>query len=153
MTTLDPNTPLDQLGGSSKYLTKKDIPQPHGRLEVMDKMTVEQVEDGNGNTERCTVLHFAGECPPLIVKKNHTSALAGMGFANAGSLAGQQIVIYIDPNVEFRGERIGGIRLRAPVIQKPVTTEQPVNATHSDPAAQNVPDGPAQPTFDDDIPF
>lgn len=170
MTTVDPNMPMDQIGGSSNYLKKADVPLPHGRLEVMDKITLEPVKDQDGNSEKLYILHFAGDCPPLILKKCHTEALAEAGYPNAASIAGQQIVIYINPDVEFRGKRIGGIRLRKPVMKKPdpvANSIEEATAMAEENLAQQQQPQSAEPQpgikhggvavnpagFDDDIPF
>ena len=60
-------------------------------------------------------LFFEETDSPLAMNKtNLVSAGKVLGSSNTDDWIGKKIVLYVDPNVEYGGRKVGGIRLRAP---------------------------------------
>ena len=96
----------------SKYLQKSDIEKP--AIVTITKITEEDVSpDSSGKMK--FVLHFKENYKPWIANigsLENIAAIAGTG--DVDRWPGTTIVIYVNPDVEFAGKRVGGIRCRAP---------------------------------------
>jgi hypothetical protein len=127
---------------SSKYLKKSDVVPD--RVLTFTRFVYENVAKSNEPPEKKWVAYFDGEEKGLVLNKtNLKRAAAAMGSDNTDDWVGKSIVAYFDENVEFGGDLVGGIRLRA---AKPAGSAPP--ARKPIPVAPDVGDGP-----NDDIPF
>ena len=119
---------------SSKFLKKDDFPE-EGTVVTFSRFVKENVAKDNEPPDVKWVAYFDGEDKGLVLNKtNLKRAAAAMGSDDTDDWLGKQIVAYFDENVEFGGELVGGIRLRAPKGDKAA----PKSKAES---------------FDDDIPF
>jgi len=119
----------------SKYLKKEDVEQP--RLLTFRAFKKENVARDNEPADVKWVAYFDGEDRGLVLNKTNLGRAArAMGSEDTDDWIGRQIVAYNDPDVEYGGKLVGGIRLRAPK-GKPAPVSQPE----------------PEPEFDDDIPF
>ena len=143
-TTLD-----DAVPRQSKYLSKEDCDPPI--LVQIAYLAQDEIKVDNDAVENRGVLYFHGDIKPLILNATNRDILKAMlGVTSAGQLKNQQIVLYNDLTVVFRG-KVGGIRIRSaqqqvtPVSHVPVQDAQPTQA----------PGTPLHPVqdFDDDIPY
>ena len=160
-TTLD-----DAVPRQSKYLSKEDCDPPI--LVQIAYLAQDEIKVDNDAIENRGVLYFHGDTKPLILNATNRDILkAILGVTSAGQLKNQQIVLYNDLTVVFRG-KVGGIRIRSaqqqmaqPVSHIPAQSVQQQAAPVSHVPAQDVkgptpaagtPLHPAQ-DFDDDIPW
>jgi len=103
---------------TSKYLKKGDA-QP-ARLLTFARFKKENVAKDNEPPENKWVAFFEGEEKGLVLNKtNLRRAASAMNSEDTDDWIGKQIVLYYDSDVEFGGETVGGLRLRAPKGQEP----------------------------------
>jgi hypothetical protein len=70
------------------------------------------------NKERA-VIHFSELEKGMVLNKTNLKRIAyATGSDETDDWAGKQIVLYTDPDVEFGGEIVGGLRVRKPKSQK-----------------------------------
>jgi len=126
---------------TSKYLKKADLGE---RLQVL--LTVKSAEPKNVAPEgqpqdRKLVLAFAETDKTLPLNKTNLIDTAdALGSSNTDNWIGKKIVVFFDENVRFKGEKVGGVRVRRPkagAVPEPV---KPVPVIEDDP-------------FDDEINF
>jgi len=124
----------DLVPSQSKYLTKEDAGTAGLNLTIkgFKRETVGQGRDA----DECAVIHFEEDVKPMVLNKTNKNRIKHyLGVTTSEEAAGKVINAYNDPDVEYGGEIIGGLRLRG---------EQ---GTANDPAKSGSDD------FDDDIPF
>jgi hypothetical protein len=95
----------------SKYLSKEDIKRPV--VATIQSVTREQMEIGKKEIK--SVLHFAGgELKPMILNRGNGKILFACLGDDSSAWTGKQVEIYVDPNVMFGGDIVGGLRVRMP---------------------------------------
>lgn len=74
----------------------------------------EPVSDEKGKTELCMVIHWREPgAKPLICNKTNAKAIEKLvGSPYIEDWPGHRLQLYIDPNVRFGRERVGGVRIR-----------------------------------------
>jgi len=133
----------------TKYVQKTDVEK--GALVTIAKITEENVAPNNQPEEMKFVLHFKENIKPWVPNIGSLEEIAAItGTGDVDRWPGTVIVMYVNPDVEFAGKRVGGIRCRAPKNQPPVN-EQPPATQPSGPNPDWVGDNPTPP--DDDIPY
>ena len=132
---------------NSRFLTKEDCDPPI--LVTVSHVDQQNVAPADQQAERKWCLHFkeAG-VKPLVLNGTNGEIIGRItGSDDSDNWVGVQVVAYHDPNVEFRGKLVGGVRLRAP---------------RPKPAAQTAPQSAPQPApqpeattadFDDSVPW
>ena len=96
----------------SKYLQKTDIERP--ALVTITKITEEDVSPDNSGKMKFA-LHFKENYKPWIANIGSLEEIASIaGTGDVDRWPGTVIVIYVNPDVEFAGKRVGGIRCRTP---------------------------------------
>jgi len=124
---------LDQLVPStSKYLAKEDAGEEGLNLTIkgFKKETV-----GRGNdAEECAIMYFEEDFKPMVLNKTNKNRIKHyLKATTSEEVVGKVINAYNDPDVEYGGEIIGGLRLRG--------------------AQDGASEAPKSSEFDDDIPF
>ncbi len=116
----------------SKYLKQSDVEPPK-------LVTIAGVEKVKFDDKEKWAMSFRELDKPLLLNKtNINRTVKATGTDDVGSWDGKKIVLYFDPDVEFGGDIVGGIRIRA---QKGA-------------AAQAEPESlPTRNDHNDDIPF
>ena len=133
----------------TKYVQKTDVEK--GALVTIAKITEENVAPNNQPEEMKFVLHFKENIKPWVPNIGSLEEIAAItGTGDVDRWPGTVIVMYVNPDVEFAGKRVGGIRCRAPKNQPPVN-EQPPATQPSGPNPDWVGENPSPP--DDDIPY
>jgi hypothetical protein len=95
------------------YLKKEDLPET-GVLLTIAECASENIAPEDKPREMKWVLRFVGDVKPLILNKvNITRLTAAFKSNDSDQWLGKQIVAYSDPDVEFGGKLVGGVRLRA----------------------------------------
>lgn len=126
---------------SSNFLKKEDCNPP--LLVTIESVREENVAKEGAPEERKWCIFFKEMDKPMVLNSTNGQIIAGItGSPETDNWAGHKVVLYHDPNVQFAGKLVGGIRCRAP--RGPATR----------PPAQPAPP-PAAPPVDDasDAPF
>ncbi|MDH4042367.1 MAG: hypothetical protein OEV88_17100 [Gammaproteobacteria bacterium] len=146
---------LDQ----SKYLGKNDIPDDGIILTIA---SFDMVQMKNSEPDKlCIHWREPGMKPMLVNKTNRTRLRSMFRTDESRNMIGKQIGIWNDPNVEYGGQVVGGLRIRAVVQPQFQPAEQQPPVPNAAPAAAPAAPGPdpalkaklAAGGFDDDIPF
>ena len=102
---------------SSKYLKKEDFPKP--ALVTIRDVTKENVALPNQPKKERGVIHFEEYDKGMVLNSTNLKRTEkAMGSDDTDNWAGKKIVVYVDEEVEFGGEIVGGLRLRAPKNQQ-----------------------------------
>lgn len=96
----------------SKYLKQADVePAKLVTIKGVEKVTFEE----KGETKKKWALHFRELDKPLLLNKtNINRTVKATGTDDVDEWNGRKVVLYFDPDVEFGGDVVGGIRIRAP---------------------------------------
>lgn len=125
----------------SNYLGKHDLEDagdPLGVNVTVEKLEAHEMRDGSNKL----VCYFKEFEKPLILNKSNRTALADVsGTVEIEEMPGTEINLWHNPDIEFKGERVGGLRLRA--IRKP-KRRGPSDRRGTDQSSQDP---------DDDIPW
>lgn len=102
----------------SKYLRKEDIDD-----EIVVTLKDVSLESMPGDVgEQRWVLAFK-ELPKGLVLNSTTIRVLEKAFgADSDDWVGKKAVLYVDPNVSFKGQIVGGLRLRPLKPSKPAGT-------------------------------
>jgi hypothetical protein len=123
----------------TKYIQKSEVEKP-----VL--LTISKVvdEDVSGNGDMKYVLHFQENYKPWIPNIGSLEEIKSIvGTGDVDRWPGTTIVLYVNPDVEFAGKRVGGIRCRAP--KAGYSQNQQINGSQDETIQQA--------SAEDDIPF
>lgn len=95
----------------SKTLSGADVPSPI--QATIARIKIESLGRGADANEK-PVLSFQGSVKPMVLNKTNAKVLARQWGNDSAAWIGKTVEIYFDPNVEYAGERVGGLRLRIP---------------------------------------
>ena len=113
--------------GNAKYLKKEDVPSPVNTSILWIKE--EEVTAPGKGTETRLVLYLDGLKKGLVLNTANAEALAEItGTDDYEKWSDIPIQLYVDPDVTFGGKKVGGIRIRRPVLgveQEPELVQQP----------------------------
>jgi len=144
---------LDQ----SKYLGKNDIPDDGIILTIA---SFDMVQMNKGDPDKlCIHWREPGVKPMLINKTNRTRLRSMFRSDESRNMVGKQVAVWNDPNVEYGGQIVGGLRLRAVAQPTPVQPPAAVAAEVQRVTSPTVGPDPALKAklaaggFDDEIPF
>lgn len=110
----------------TKYLQKSDLEKPV--LLTIAKIAEEDVSSNDRPEKIKYVIYFKeayNPWVPNIGSLEEISHIAGTG--DVDRWPGTVIVLYVNPDVEFAGKRVGGIRCRAPKNRNQGTQESGSN--------------------------
>lgn len=99
----------------SKFLSQNDVPQPI--VLTIARLTQEEMKD-KGATSKKPVVYFVEGMKPWILNKGNAKRIAALHGSDIAAWTGKRIEVYTDPMVEFAGEVVGGLRVRAPSQQQ-----------------------------------
>lgn len=97
---------------NSKWLTKAAVEElaHEQRVTTVDRVVEEEVGD-----DVKPVLYLTGIDKPWPVNMTGLEALAEItGSDDTDAFPGTPVEIYVDPNVRYAGQKVGGIKLRTP---------------------------------------
>jgi len=101
----------------SKYLKKEDFPSP--TILTVREVKKEDVSIPGEEARVKGVMYFHELSRGLVLNPTNLKRAARIfGSTNTNAWAGKKVVVYTDPDVEFSGKTIGGLRLRAPAPTK-----------------------------------
>jgi len=97
--------------GSSKYLTKGDVPNP-----IMATIADVKIETLQNPREDKPVLHFAGTAlKPMVLNVTNRRVLIAAYGDETDAWRGQRIEVYVNQDVtNSSGDVVGGVRVRIP---------------------------------------
>ena len=97
---------------STKYLKKEDFPNPV--VATISRVTKENVALPNQPKKERGVAYFTEYEKGMVLNAtNLKRAAKALGSDETDEWVGKKIVIYVDEDVEFGGEIVGGLRLKA----------------------------------------
>jgi hypothetical protein len=95
----------------SSYLRAADVTQP---VTITVERVVEETVGRPGKSERKLVLHYRGGTKVVVLSKTMLGQLVEiLKSDDTDDWAGKRVVMFQDPDVDFEGKRVGGIRFRA----------------------------------------
>jgi uncharacterized OB-fold protein len=107
---------LDDLK-TSKFLKKEDV--GNGVLVTIRGITKENTSMEGAEPEHKAVVHFDEMDKPMVLNPTNGQIIAqitGIDKDIERAWIGKKIVLYTDPNVQYKGKIVGGIRVRAPKL-------------------------------------
>ena len=97
---------------TGKYLKREDLTTEGEAFKVVS-VTLTSLELGDGEQEKKWVLVLDGLKPLILNATNIRRCVAAFQTQETDEWIGQKIVAYDDPEIEFGGKVVGGVRLRA----------------------------------------
>ena len=97
----------------SKFLKQSDVEKPvMWTIESVEKVNV--AKEG-ADPEYKWAMNFVESEKPLVLNATNIKLCERVcGSDNTDDWENKKIVLYVDPNVSYGGELVGGIRVRAP---------------------------------------
>lgn len=123
----------------SKYLKQTDIQDE--LLVTVAKVGKANVARDNDEPEYKWLIRFTELPKPMVLNSTNIKRLAKACGDDTDEWIGKQVILYVDPDVEFAGNVVGGLRIRA---------HRPAPATRSVPPAKT---GGKFDDMNDDVPF
>lgn len=106
----------------SNYLGKGDLDKPV--IATIKDVYIEKIKGDDGDEEKA-VCHFTNGTKPMILNVGNWATLEAAYGEESDNWRGRQVEIYVDPNVMFGRDRVGGVRMRIPSSRAAVATTQP----------------------------
>lgn len=98
----------------SNYLAKEDLP-PAGQSKTFTIRDV-LMETMPGETkEEKPVMYFSDEEKSFVLNITNFNLIAEIYGDDSDNWRGRQITLHIDPNIQYAGKRVGGIRVRGAI--------------------------------------
>jgi hypothetical protein len=108
----------------SAYLSQDNYPEEPIVTEVIRE---EEIPSQDGKARKRLVAYFVGYDQGLILNMTNCAVLEKMsGTENPAAWVGLCIKIIKDPSVEYRGKRIGGLRLKPSLAPSSTATAEEV---------------------------
>jgi hypothetical protein len=118
------------IASKSKYLRAIDIEEP--TLFTIENTTIDTLKVRNQEQER-GVVWFREDDRGLVLNVSLTEILMDMFGSETDAWKGKRIRLYNDHRVKFRGEAVGGIRIKSsPDIDQDLTIHTGGNAYSAD---------------------
>ena len=91
----------------STYLKKEDFPQPtRVQIAQFKRETI-----GKGSEEELVlVVYFHGYDQGMVVNKTNANRLVAIFGDDMEAMIGKSVAVHNDPNVDFGGKQVGGLR-------------------------------------------
>jgi hypothetical protein len=83
-----------------------------GRKEHL--VQIESIAEEDVGDERKLVARFEGKSKGLVLNDTNLEALEAAFGSDSKDAIGGQVIVYVDPDVRFGGQRVGGIRIKLP---------------------------------------
>jgi hypothetical protein len=111
---------------NSKYLRKEDFPEP--ALLTVKEVRKENVSAAGQDPEEKGVMYFRERAKGMVLNPTNLKRAARIfGSGETDDWEGKRVVVFTDELVEFGGNVVGGLRLRAP--SPPTAKNQPAPNT------------------------
>ena len=97
------------------------------------------------------VMYFRGKDRGMVMNVTNKNTIVAVHGPETTRWAGQQIVLFVDHNVQYEGKTVDGIRVRIPSPGQ--AAQAPLQTPAQQPAAPISADQTGDPTMDDEIPW
>lgn len=115
----------------SRFLKESDLSIPV--LVTIKSVTMEVIGRGNDRETKAVIAFNEIEKELTLNKTNGKRIEKIVGSDDTDAWPGVKIVVYWDPDIEFGGDIVGGVRVRAPKNQAvPVAAPPPPKDPHAD---------------------
>lgn len=94
----------------SRFLKKEDLADCDDLLVTIKDVTLEDMP-GESKEQRWA-LHFRELPKPMILNATTIKVLAKAYGDDSDTWAGKKVVLYVDESVQYKGQIVGGLRLR-----------------------------------------
>ena len=96
----------------SKYLKQSDVDED--RVVTVEKVGKANVAPKGEEPEYKWLIRFTEFPKPMVLNSTNIKRLAkACASEDTDGWIGKQVVLYVDPDVEFAGNVVGGLRVRA----------------------------------------
>jgi hypothetical protein len=103
----------EALPSGSQYLRAAGLPERSELDLVIDKIEVEEIEDGNGKREAKPVLYFTGKEKGLVLNVTNGQVLISAYGDDTDAFLGKPVCLY-RTETQFQGKMVPCLRLRVP---------------------------------------
>ena len=110
---------------TGKYLKADDLTED-GTVHAVESIEQADLKSNDGGTEKKWLLTLSGLKPLILNTTNINRCVAAFGTQETDEWIGKKIIAYADPNVEYGGKIIGGVRLKAMPKPTPKVKAAPV---------------------------
>lgn len=111
---------------TGKFLKREDVTE-EGWVHKVVSVVSQSLSMANGESETKWVLTLEELKPLILNTTNIRRCVAAFGTQETDEWIGRSIVVYDDPEIEFGGKIVGGVRLRAvPKKTAPKPKAEPV---------------------------
>ena len=105
----------------SKYLKQSDVSED--ALVTVQALKKVNVARDDEEAEYKYVIQFKEFTKPMVLNSTNIKRLGKALGDDTDDWPGGQVVLYVDPDIEFGGNVVGGLRIRAKKSAKPVATK------------------------------
>jgi len=123
---------------TSRFISKADLPSPPtGLVVTILGVGQEQMKDDAGENKTKYTLAVKELLKPLVLNITNAGAIGAIvGSDETNDWKGKQVEMYYDPTIAMGGKIVGGIRIRMPNLNQPISANTAIDNA-----------------FDDDIPL
>ncbi len=94
----------------SNYLKQADFPTP--RIVAIESLEKKNMAAPGEIPEYKWTVKFAGLAKPMACNSTNLKRLFKYCGSDSDDWPGKKVMVYTDPDVEFKGEIVGGLRIR-----------------------------------------
>jgi hypothetical protein len=134
----------------SKYLKTQDVPEPV-IVTFVDIDIANVAKEGERKDERLVVKFKEFEKHMVFNATNMKRTAKFLGSDETDDWIGKKVVLYTDEDVEYAGEIVGGLRVRAVKKRQPDPEDEPDPRYKDEKPKQRLPGNMQE--MDDEIPF
>jgi hypothetical protein len=102
----------------SKFLKQSDFPQD--RLLTIAGIKRENMAKEDESPEYRWTVKFVELDKPMVANSTNLKRIFRICGDDTDEWPGKRVVVYVDPDIEFGGKVVGGLRVRAPKNSGPV---------------------------------
>ena len=123
----------------SKYLKQSDVADD--TVVTVEKVGKANVAREGDDPEYKWLVRFAEFKKPMVLNSTNIKRLAkACQSEDTDDWTGKQVILYVDPDVEFAGNVVGGLRIRAAKKETPIRQQMPKqNGGKFDDMADDIP--------------
>jgi hypothetical protein len=133
----------------SKFLKQSDFPQD--RLLTIVGVKRENIAKEDEAPEYRWTVKFKELDKPMVANSTNLKRIFRICGDDTDDWTGKRIVVYVDPDIEFGGKVVGGLRVRAPKTAPAANT--PIAKVEAMKRASQPPEPPIADDDFDQIPF
>jgi hypothetical protein len=105
----------EALPSGSQYLKAVDLPERSALDLTIDKVKVEEIDDGNGTKQEKPVLYFGGKEKGIVLNKTNGETLISNYGDDTDAYPGEPIVLFRS-ETQFQGKLVPCLRIRVPSV-------------------------------------